>query len=274
MNWPLGMRSVLLTFFILICLSTQAEEQVTRRFDESILTDPQYLSSYDESYIEVGDEGLHYQWMERPKEFPGSSVKTQFGLRGDFDVTFRFKVNQLGVPKKGWGSGILLRFDFKDFATTGVSLQRQVRVEGNQVVSVDHTRHGMKEHDVQAVPIEADAEIDGFRVTRRGETMEIAGLRDGKPLPAYWSLNVSKADVFPVGFHLHSGSAIADLDVVFEEFRISADKILKREEVAEPFSLLKYGIVGAIAFMIIAAALWRARISKSRKANSEVQATP
>lgn len=256
---PKLIQSFMVMSLLLAGSSQGGDNQVERKFNESILNDPEYLVSYDEKYIEVGDDGLRISWVQTGEKFPGSSVKTQFGLGGDFDVTWRFEVNHLGTPQSGWGSGVLLRFDFRDLNTTGVSLQRQVRTEGAHVVSVDRTRHGQKEHDVQAVAIDPENEIEGFRVTRRGSTLEIAGIQNGAPLPAYWQFEVSQADVFPVGFHVHSGQAIADIDVVLKEFRITADRLLNRDEIPDPFASLKYAAMGLIACVFAAGGIWQMR---------------
>lgn len=256
----------MITFFIVWLFGTNVDviaDQIERRFDSEIFRDPLYLVSYDEGYVRPIEDGIRYLWMDRNTTFPGSSVKSQYGLRGDFEIDLLFNINYLGPPASGWGSGILLRLDFRDHDSTGISLQRQVRTNGEHVVSIDETRNGLKEHKVQAIPISAAKDIDGFRVRRTGDQLEIASITDCICSDTVWTIHVSQADVFPVGFHLHSGDSIADIDVVLQSFRIEADQIITRDHVADPFAITRYVLAGATMLLLVGCLIVRAGFTEA-----------
>lgn len=229
-------------------------DQVFQDFDSSLFSHSQYLASYDESFVSVVPGGMRYEWMHRGEAFPGSSFRSRFGLRGDFEIDFLFDVLYLGVPRSGWGSGVLLRLDFQDLASTGISLQRQVRTDGQHVVSLDETRYGLKEHSVRFVPFDPDHEISGFRVRRTGRQLDVIVLDREGDAAHQWRADVSGADVLPVGFHVHSGQAIADIDVVLRSFQIAADQILQREEIYFPYETVRLTIA-FVSFCLLVVAV-------------------
>lgn len=178
----------------------------------------------------VPAEHLHLKWVGQDSPFEGFNLKSKFAIAGDFDIDLRFDVNQIGEPSAGWGAGVLVRLNFADWSASGISLQRQCRKGGESVVSLDLTNKGQAEHSVVAVPVDTDNDVTALSLSREGNELTVSQtLEDGKRVEL-WTKKVSTADVFPVEFHLHSGGAVADLDVEFESVAIRSDRILSSQE--------------------------------------------
>ena len=224
---------VLLVCALGTCASTRiapaGDRVVDQPFSRSLLESEQFDVKLPETGVDTSD-GFHVRWIDREEPFEGTHVKTRFVLLGDLDITIRFRIGHLGTPDRGWGAGVLVRLDFADAVSSGVSVQRQVRPTGAQVLSLDLTEYGQARHDVKAIKIPPTEECSGIRLWRRDSTLRIAAIRENGDEELIWTEEVSPAAVMPLGFHVHSGGAVADLDVALTRFDIEADEIISREE--------------------------------------------
>lgn len=221
-----------------LCL---AKEQVDVAFNRDLEFDKRFQFKFDPKAARVDAQTVVVSWVGKPEKFPLLFAKTQFGIKGDFVVEYRFDGVQLGTPQSGYGSGALLRLEFVDGERTGVSLQRQCSTDGRQLINIDQTKFGQAEHQVTLIEVGQD-EVVGLRIERTGSRLAVAGLTDGEP-KLYKTVAVSTSPVFPIGFHVHSGDALADVQLNLRGMKIEADAFVDPKE----FSGIKPSVKWAAA---------------------------
>ena len=247
-------------FLSCICLSVLdgqyavARDRVEGRFDSNLLTADNFEIKVPQEAFSA-EEGFRFSWTNKKVPFEGSYIKTAFAIRGDFDILLKFKVNNLGRPDRGWGAGILVRLEFDDATSSGISVQRQARTNGDQVLTLDQTRYGQAYHQVMSVPITSNEECGGIRLQRKNSTsLVVSSISDAGDERIVWEVPVSSAAVVPLGFHLHSGGSIAEMDVTFLEYAIEADELLSRPSYRLRSTVARK-IAGAVGVVFLLAAL-------------------
>ncbi|MCA9173716.1 MAG: hypothetical protein KDB14_04445 [Planctomycetales bacterium] len=206
--------------------TVQSAERIRGSFDESLQGNPLFDSTFPNGTFDFGPEGMRIRWNDVIQSLPPCQFRSKFGLQGDFEVVLWVSPHELGIPAGGWGNGVMLRIDFKDQRRSGVSVHRMAQADGTQVFSADHTAEGMANHDVRGSTVER--EIEAMVVRRIGDRLLVASITESREHPLC-EFSVTRADVHPVSFHVHTGRSVGALDVSLRGFEIEADEVVSAQ---------------------------------------------
>lgn len=237
--------------------SVAAESQrLSTTFDRDLLKSRQFRSFYDPSTLDINADGFRFVWAGTRAPFPHAKWESTFGLRGDFETTLWFKANHLGVPQGGWGNGVMLRIDFLDRRHSGVSIHRIAKATGEQVVVIDNTRDRNQTHDIQEFP--AAPNTSALVASREGGSLHVFQVVDAtQHLLA--TIDVPADVTSTVSVHVHSGGAVAELDVTLAQWDIQTAEAVSPVEMKRTLDVVKFGAAVAMICLLVGGVFGRSR---------------
>ena len=154
-------------------------------------------------------------------EFGGVSVRSTFGIQGDFEVTGTIELLHMDVPAKGFGVGTRLRVPQTATEEPGATLGRLVRAGGHQILVWDRVPAKPKE-PVGGVHKCTEKSLR-LRFKRTGTTLHYLwapGLEGGEFEEIRAEKEFGAGDITAVRMNAITGQQPVNVDVRFVDLRI------------------------------------------------------
>lgn len=214
----------------------------------------EYLGQYgDRKAVFLHEGGLKMRLPPREKEdWAGLDIRCR--ITGDFTITAKYKVNEVGTPQGGSGAGLSL--EVKDEDSEWASLQHVKQKYAGEVV-VSHRGRPKPEggYDSEADSLKAPLEEGLLTLQRKGTQLEYWFSEGAEQPRLIKSFEFSNQPVDFIKFGVKEGGGRCTVDVTLKELSITADRLRFDVEPASSFPgwILVGGIVSAILVVAIAA---------------------
>ncbi len=176
--------------------------------------------------VSPGPEGLRIALpLGHDGRRQGVGLATDFGVKGDFEITLRFEMLKEPDPADTVGmTGLSLRVDLEDPADDFASLSRNVAPKGNRFVSFVRKAAEAKGTNVKVVP--TNAKTGQLRLVRTGSMLSHYAAEEASDDFVFLCAHpFGDADLKRICITGGAGGPKSSLDVRVTDLRIRADSI-------------------------------------------------
>ena len=234
----------------------------------------------DKGHVKIEPEGLR---VTLPKDyihpFGGVGIRTNFGIKGDFDITTTFEILQADVPDTGFGVGVALRVQKAAPSQELANISRMVRSGDRQILYWERSIEGPeKKLRYQAGERANTDKVGRLRLKRTGTTLAFlfAPGTTGDEFEQIQQLEFGDANIRAVSLVGHTGRQPLNLDARFLDLRIVTGTLTAPvaqdpdKEAASDKSRVFWWLVGGV--LVLAGALLVIRLLMRRKSRRTIPA--
>ncbi len=185
------------------------------------------------------------------KKVPLVGVATRFRVRGDFEITAEFVINQVGKPSAGYGVGATIYLLADTEEKEAASMGRLHRIKEGDVFAAMHgstPSGGKRLHNVKFFPTKAKS--GKLRIARTNSILHYLYAEEHSPdFQELFQTQFTNADIIQVRLGADSGGAASALDMFWKSLSVYAQGFPNLDEVQSWSWLYILGFILAVGFL-------------------------